>query len=208
MGGYVAALLCQTARTYLALTRPSTKPPQPDPINSHFQLFSPSSPGPVHLIVSLLKPGFRISIVQIEIQEPITSANPRDEAKYKTCALAIVTMGNLSLGVGLSLPTEPTVKKEDIPNRDRDCKRWTVEDDPVMAEINLRSPVNHKFQNWILKGTKDGMFNDRFGLSVREMWLRRSNGKGFDIMSLVAICDFVCAYPPPLLAVKPFLLLL
>jgi hypothetical protein len=108
-------------------------------------------------------------------------------------------MSNLSLEVGLSLPTERTVNKEDIPDRDRDCKRWTVENDPAMAEINLRAPVHHKFNNWILNGMKDGMFNDRFGLSAREMWLHRADGKGFDIMSPCCDLRFRMSFSPPAL---------
>jgi hypothetical protein len=120
-GGYTAALLC----IYLLLTRPLSKPEQPDPIDSPFQLFSPNSPGTVRLTATLLKPRSRIwiSVVQIEIQRPATSPKVPSQITYKTCAFGIINMSNISLETGLTLPMDRVIPKEDIPDRERECKQ-------------------------------------------------------------------------------------
>jgi Thioesterase-like superfamily len=197
-GGYIAALLCQCARTYLSLALPSSKPAQPDPINSYFQLFSPNTPGTVRLTATLLKLGFRISVVKVEIQRPVPSPKLPDQIAYRTCALGIISMSNVSLEAGLTLPTDLSVPKVDIPDRKKDCEQWTLENDPVMGEINLRSPVNTKFLTWRVKGAEDGVVTDRFGLSVRRTWICRPEGREFDVLSIVAVCDWVSSPSPPL----------
>lgn len=100
-------------------------------------------------------------------------------------------MSNLSLETGLTLTTGHSVPREDIPDRGRDCEQWTLENDPVMAAIYLRLPVNDKFETWKVKGQEDGVVTDRFGLSVRRTWISRRDGKQFDVLSIVAICDWV-----------------
>jgi hypothetical protein len=49
--------------------------------------------------------------------------------------------------------------------------------------------VNDKFVTWILKGHKDGVLPD--GLSVKRLWISGPEGKEFDVLSIVAICDLV-----------------
>ena len=191
----MAALLCQTASTYLALTQPPSRPPQPDPMNSHFQLLYPTSPGVVRLKVTLLKPGSRVSIVQVEVQKLIRSVAVAEILDYKTSALAIITMGNLALERGITLILPPTLAKEHIPDREKDCFCWTLEKDPDMVDIHDHAPVGSKFETWYVNGFNDGMMNDRFGLSVREKWCSRADGKDFDVMALVALCDWV-SYGP------------
>ncbi|KAE9366745.1 hypothetical protein N431DRAFT_548499 [Stipitochalara longipes BDJ] len=195
-GGYIAALLCQTARTYLTLTRLSSKPAQPDPINSHFQLFYPNTPGPVRLTASLLKPGSRISVVKIELQKTVPPNIPsQGEIIYRTCALGIITMSNISLETGLTLRTEPSVPKEEIPNRETECEQWTLENDPIMEEIYLRAPVNDKLTTWVVKGSQNDGVTDRFGSSVMRTWSCRPGMQEFDILSIVALCDWSQAAP-------------
>jgi hypothetical protein len=78
----------------------------------------------VRLTASLLKPGSRVTVVQIELQKPILG-----EAANQTCAIGIITMSNISLESGLSLPIDPSIPKEDIPDRERECEQWTLESD-------------------------------------------------------------------------------
>lgn len=190
-GGYIAALICQAAQTHLALTRSKSKPAQPDPINSHFQFFSPISAGPVRLAVTILKAGSKVSVVQVEVQRQVKSSQGRGQVGYKTCTLGIINMSNISLEAGLTLPTTPAINKEDIPDRERDCTEWTYEKDPYMREVSKRSPANEKLITWEVSGTKDGVVADRFGFSVKRSWISMRDGLDFDIMSIVAVCDWV-----------------
>lgn len=100
-------------------------------------------------------------------------------------------MSNISLETGLTLPTDTTIEKEDVPDRELECEQWTLENDPIMEEIYIRSPVNDKFVTWRVKGQRDGVVADRFGLSVRRTWIGRPEQQEFDILSIVAICDWV-----------------
>ena len=56
-------------------------------------------------------------------------------------------MSNVSLETESTLPMDRVIPKEDIPDRERECKQWNFENDPVMEVISLRSPVNGKFKN-------------------------------------------------------------
>jgi hypothetical protein len=44
------------------------------------------------------------------------------------------------------------IPKKDIPDRERECKQWNFENDPVMEVISLHLPVNGKFKIWSVKG--------------------------------------------------------
>jgi hypothetical protein len=108
-------------------------------------------------------------------------------------------MSNVSLEAGLTLPTTPAINKEDIPDRDRDCAQWAYDTDPDMREVALRAPVNERFLTWRVNGMKEGVNPDRFGFSVWRSWVTRPEKEDFDIMSIVAICDWVrtYSYSPP-----------
>lgn len=132
-----------------------------------------------------------MSIVQVEVQKPVKSIGAADNADYKTSAIGIITMGNLALERGVTLKLPPTLERGDIPDREKKCFCLTLENDPDMADMADHAPVGGKFETWYVNGFKDGMMNDRFGLSVREKWCSRADGKEFDIMALVALCDWV-----------------
>lgn len=58
-------------------------------------------------------------------------------------------------------------------------------------------PVVDKILSYNLKGGVDGKWNDRFGLSIRECWLRFQEDRGFDVLSLGSLCDTVSSNVPP-----------
>jgi hypothetical protein len=64
-------------------------------------------------------------VVQIEIQRPATSPKVPGQITYKTCAFGI-SMSNVSLETGLTLPTDRVIPKEDIPDRERECSNETL----------------------------------------------------------------------------------
>ena len=106
-------------------------------------------------------------------------------------------MSNGSLETGCTLPTDRVIPKEDIPDRERECKQWNFENDSVMEEISLRSPVNDKFKTWRVKGCQGGVCGeDLFGFSVQRAWICRPEEREFNILSIIASCDLVS--PPPL----------
>jgi len=59
--------------------------------------------------------------------------------------------------------------------------------------------VNDKFNTWIIKGQREGVVTDKFGLSVRRTWTCRADGRDLDVLSIVAICDWVSFSPMSIL---------
>jgi hypothetical protein len=108
-------------------------------------------------------------------------------------------MSNVSLETGSTLPTDHVIPKEDIPDRERECKHWNCENDPVMEVISLRSPANGKFKAWRVEGCQDGVCGGgRFELSVKRRWIYRPEEREFNILSIIASCNLVS--PPSLLS--------
>jgi hypothetical protein len=106
-------------------------------------------------------------------------------------------MSNISLETGLTLPTDRVIPKEDIPDRERECKQWNFENDAVMEEISLRSPVKDKFKTWRVKGYQDGVCSDsRFRFSVKGRSIYRPEELEFNISSIIAHYNLVS--PPSL----------
>lgn len=174
-GGYMASVIYSTARQFFLDKYPQV--PRPDPINSHIQFLIRVPPGPIRLWVRELNIGKQHSVVQIELQREKKRTVPSEEA-YQACVLAVVTQANIAKERGLSLKTEPTIPIEDIPSRD-ECEYSAYP--PVVEKM---FPVIDKILSYNLKGGVDGKWNDRFGLSIKECWLRFQEDRGFDILSL------------------------
>jgi len=105
---------------------------------------------------------------------------------FKTCVVAIITQSNLSIEKGLTLNTTPTFPKEKLPDRETDCEEYKLH------ELAYKlAPVTTKFEGFKLKGGKDGMLCDKDGLSIRETWIKRCDGFGFDTLSLGQLVDSV-----------------
>jgi hypothetical protein len=96
-------------------------------------------------------------------------------------------MWDVSLETGSILPMDCVIPKEDIPDREREFKQWSSENDSVMEEIYFGLPVKDKFKAWRVKGYQDGVCSDgRFGFSVKRTWIRRPEEREFGILSIVA----------------------
>lgn len=91
-------------------------------------------------------------------------------------------MSYVFLETGLTLPT------------DRECKQWNIENDAVMEEISLRSPVKDKFKTWRVKGYQDGV--SRFRFSVKGRSIYRPEELEFNISSIIVRYNLVS--PPSL----------
>jgi len=104
-------------------------------------------------------------------------------------------MSNISLETGLTLNTAQAIPKEEIPGRETECEQWTLENDPIMGEFLLRSPVNGKLTTWEVKGSRRGLI-DRFGSSVMRTWVCMTDMREFDILAIIALCDWVRLHSP------------
>jgi hypothetical protein len=99
--------------------------------------------------------------------------------------LATVTQGNLATEKGLSLTTEPALRKEDIP------KLEECEDRVYPAYLEKIAPAALKLREKRLKGGIEGTGNAEKGRSVRETWFTFADGTGFDVLSLGYLTDKV-----------------
>ncbi|KAE8444281.1 hypothetical protein EG329_000688 [Mollisiaceae sp. DMI_Dod_QoI] len=195
-GGISAGLIHAAARLYSQTHHP--KNPQPDPLNSHVQFLHPVPPGAVRLSLVSLKSGSRVSVVQVSLQVSTKSKNPspnqHQSEEWRTCVLGIITQGNLSIERGLSIPIPLPFPKDQIPDRKKECvvgehPRWYIDAAPMIA----------KFETWMPKfGDEEKVEaygNPRFGRETREIWLRRRDGKSWDVLSLGLLCDYFDGAP-------------
>jgi acyl-coenzyme A thioesterase PaaI-like protein len=189
-GGYLQALIFSTARTYF-LTHHATRN-QPDPITAHSQFLKQLWPGPVRLAVKAVNLGSRVSIIQIELSQSAShsvSQNSKANAKsqeYIIGVIATVTQGNLAAEKGISLPTVPTLRKEDIPDREKDCEKYVVS-----SLIKRLAPGSYKLDGRVVKGRVEGTFSDYRGRSFREIWYTFADGSAWDVLSLGYLTDMV-----------------
>jgi hypothetical protein len=155
----------------------------------YIQFLHPVREGPIRFVFRLLKEASRISVVQIELQ----TNSPKTDT-FKTCVVAIIAQGNLSTESGLTIKTTPTLPRFLIPDREKDCEVYQLL--PIAYEV---APVVMKFKSVRVKGAKDSMFNDRYGRTVKEIWVTRTDGAGWCVLSLGQLVDAVSSNPNILL---------
>jgi acyl-coenzyme A thioesterase PaaI-like protein len=189
-GGYLQALIFSTARTYFQTHHPARN--QPDPITAHTQFLKQVWPGPVKLSVKAINFGSRVSVIQIELSQS-TSHSKSQNSKSKSHSadifigvIATVTQCNLATEKGLSLPTVPTLRKEDLPDREKDCEEYVVS--PLIKKL---APGSYKLDGKVVKGGVEGTFSDYHGRSFREIWYTFADGSPWDVLSLGYLTDMV-----------------
>ncbi|RFU29755.1 hypothetical protein B7463_g6565, partial [Scytalidium lignicola] len=156
-----------------------------DPINSYIQFLYPAAPGPAILVVRELKIGKNYSSVQVELQKQ------QQDGSAKTCVAAIVTQGNLAAEHGQTISTPPVIPKGELPDRDTECEEF-MQPDWILRAF----PVAFKMRPFKLKGGKNGKFNDRKGLHVKETWIKwRDENERYDVISLGSLCDTFLSAP-------------
>jgi hypothetical protein len=170
------------ARRYFETRYPDKNPPAPDPINAHVQFLFPVPDGPARISVKDLSITKQYSVIQIEIQKE------QKDKSFQTCTIAIVTQGNLAAESGQTIPADPpTIPMKDIPDRETKCEEWKL---PPLVLNSF--PVSRKMRNFPLKGGKEGRWNDRLGLSIKEQWMKLADENArFDVLSLGFVCDMV-----------------
>jgi hypothetical protein len=105
--------------------------------------------------------------------------------------LAIITQGNLATEKGLTIKTEPAVRKEDMPDRERDCVAYRMPD-PILQV----APAIGKIDGWAVKGGKYGLMVPWKGLrNVGEGWIGRADGEDHDVLFMGFISDSVRFHP-------------
>ena len=136
--------------------------------------------------------GSRASVIQIELlQSTSYSVSQKSKSEstsedFITTVIATVTQGNLSIETGLSLPTIPTIRKEELPDRERDCEDYYVS--PFIREV---APGSYKLDGRVVKGGVEGTFSDYHGRSFREIWYTFADGTPWDVLALGYLTDMV-----------------
>jgi len=104
--------------------------------------------------------------------------------KRRTCTLATIIMGNLAGEKGMTLPTTPILRKEDLPDR----SNWIESIRPnFMRKV---FPIVFKTRRWL--GTTDPIVTKTLAeKSMRGLWTSRWDGKGWDVLGLGFVCDLV-----------------
>jgi len=186
-GGYLQALIFSTAKTYFQTQHPARS--QPDPITAYTQFIKRVWPGPVNLYIKPINIGSRVSVIQIELSQSTAHAVPKPESQDTELivgVIATVTQGNLATEKGLSLPTAPKLRKEDIPDRVKDCE--DVEISPYIKEI---APGAYKLDGRVVPGGIEGTLSAYRGRNTREIWYTFADGSAFDVCSLGYVTDLV-----------------
>jgi hypothetical protein len=86
----------------------------------------------------------------------------------------------------LSLPTVPTIRKEDLPDRERDCEDFYVS--PFIRKV---APGSYKLNGRVVKGGVEETFSDYHGRSSREIWYTFADGTPWDVLALGYLTDMV-----------------
>lgn len=100
--------------------------------------------------------------------------------------IATVTQGNLATEKGISLPTVPTLRKEDIPDRETECEDYVFS--PFIKKF---VPASCKLDGRAVRGGVEGTFSDYHGRSFREVWYTFADGSAWDVLSLGYLTDMV-----------------
>lgn len=134
----------------------------------------------MRLVVKPVNLGSRVSVILIEIHTPENGS----DVNFKTCLLATVTQGNLATEAGITLPTIPVLKIDDLPDREKDCKGFSIPENmrklsPGAFKLSARKPKRE---------LRDPSIAAR---SVREIWYKFTDGTGFDVISLGFLTDLV-----------------
>jgi hypothetical protein len=172
-------VIISTSTKYAATKHPSID--QPDVAHMHIQYFSPLLHGTFSVEIDDLKLGNKHSVIKVE-QKSSTSPTARP------CIIAIVTLGNLSTK-GHSI-TPPAVQ---LPDRERDCIRWTE-----ATFFNL-APTSSKMRSYVPKGGPNPLWSPAVGQNKRDMWVKPDDDTdAFGFPHLGFLADMV-SFDQPLL---------
>jgi hypothetical protein len=144
------------------------------------------------LSVKAINIGSRVSVIQIELSQSTSHSVSQNSKSNSHSAdsivgvIATVTQGNLATERGISLPTVPTVKKEDLPDREKDCEEYIVSE--LIKKI---APGSYKLDGRVVRGGVEGTFSDYHGRSFREIWYTFADGSPWDVLSLGYLTDMV-----------------
>lgn len=136
--------------------------------------------------------GSRVSVVQIELSQSVdhsvsqNSKSHLQSVEFITGIIATVTQGNLATEKGPSLPTVPTIPKEEIPDREKDCVEFV--EDPFIKKV---APAAAKVEARVVPGGIEQTFSDHRGRSFRELWQKLADGTCWDVLSLGYLTDVV-----------------
>jgi acyl-coenzyme A thioesterase PaaI-like protein/HAMP domain-containing protein len=178
-GGTTASYIHVATREYFRLQYPNLNQPGAIILNIHY--LNPLYGGPFTIIVHDVKIGRKISTVRVGLNATDRKGN------LATCATAVVTQSNLAIENGVT-GTSNINFKDGMPRRE-DCVRhaetWIMDLRPIIRKL------------WILMlpGGPDARWKDRFGLGIRESWVKMDDETVLDLMLVGHVCDLVLAIP-------------
>jgi hypothetical protein len=171
------------ARTYMHTSHPTRS--QPDPISSSFNFLFPVPYGPATLSVKELSLGSKICVIQVELRAQVMEKLRAVPGTFRVCTVGTMNMGNLAAERGISLPTKSMVRKEEIPDREKDCVEQVRPE-----ELRETIPIMFKNRRWECGPGANGK-GEGEEKSVRGIWISRSDDKPWDVLSLGQMCDAV-----------------
>lgn len=178
-------LVARTTQLHFQNSHPQLN--QPDLITFHVEFLARPSPRPATIHIHELKMGRQFSLVRVQLVQQTSKHEPR------ICLEALVTQGNLAREIqagGPSLPTRPILPFNAVsyPPPRSDFEEWHTE--PIWRTTR---PVAFKLVTFLPKGSDSLAGNPSLGPSVREQWVRWSDGigggDGFTIASLPFLAD-------------------
>ena len=131
--------------------------------------------------------GSRTSVVQIKVSQSSTqSVSQNSESGRVTSVIAMVTQGNLATEKGPSMPTPPTIPKDEIPDLEKDCEDFS--ETPLFRKF---APASTKVISKALIGRGQEAFEGYLGRSNREYWRKCNDGSNWDVLKLGYLTDAV-----------------
>jgi len=120
-------------------------------------------------------------VLQIEVQ-----TREHGSGKMKVGVISTVTQGNLASEIGLNLPTVRALRREDVPDRERDCEEYFYA--PYWEQL---APGALKVRQLRAKRHVLDTLSATKLKSVRDVWYTFRDATGFDVLSLGYLTDMV-----------------
>ena len=181
-GGYLASIIARAAQLHIQLRQP--KLDQPDLITCHIEFIARAVVGYGEVTVTELSLGRQYSTLRLQLYQ-----YPRQDRSRKPalCCEALLRQGNLKkerASGGLSLPTRPILRREELPKRDECVERM----DP--PHLLRRRPAFLQMKFSMAKDTDELGKSAKLGPSVKQFWVSwQTNNDGFTIPALCFVAD-------------------
>ncbi|KAF4953806.1 hypothetical protein FSARC_12305 [Fusarium sarcochroum] len=177
-GGFCVAVLMMTAHRHCREVEVGSN--TTIPVSVHTEFLEPMPPGEFHVRTKLLQGGSRHSLIQAEL----VPADPKQTRVYST---ALVRLGPMSSD---NDPNDRQLLPFPIPNRVKDCDRWT---DAVYYSVN---PPASSIRVFCPNDKGSPLWSDIFGgQNCRYQWTKLDDDSFFSIEYLPILADLIPPIP-------------